>query len=170
MCFDAAYFKTTFCTYTKNDFIIHIGPDNGSAGGLSSLRAGWANDLNTLHQWREMDQNGFISSHVGNATNICGVSSASRGGGNEHNEKIEEEEDNDGDQKVLAAKVGTKKSEWLLIATKIQAGDDEGRSEWQPILVDNNHQFHNITLYNFGFGIPMRHLSFRLVFSIIIKI
>ena len=111
LCFDAAYFKTTFCTYTKNDFIIHIGPDNGSAGGLSSLRAGWANDLNTLHQWREMDQNGFISSHVGNATNICGVSSASRGGGNEHNEKIEEEEDNDGDEKVLAAKVGTKKSE-----------------------------------------------------------
>ena len=57
-----------------------------------------------------MDQNGFIASHVGSATNICGVSSASRGGGNEHNEKIEEE-DNDGDQKVLAgAKVGTKKS------------------------------------------------------------
>ena len=68
----------------KINFASPIGPENGIDDGVSSLRDGWRSDLNTLLQWREIDQNCSLSSHVGHATNIFGVSSTSGGCGNEN--------------------------------------------------------------------------------------
>ena len=76
--------------------------------GLSSLRDGWRSDLNTLLQWREIDQNGFLSSHVGQATNIFGVLSTTSGGeGIESDGDVQEGKDSGKEGSVND--VGTKK-------------------------------------------------------------
>ena len=77
--------------------------------GLSSLRDGWRSDLNTLLQWREIDQNGFLSSHVGQATHIFGVLSTTSDGEGIENADGDVQEGKDSGKEGSVNDVGTKK-------------------------------------------------------------
>ena len=54
---------------------------DGEHPGLTDYRTTMRNHLVVLNQWQEMDQNGYLQSHVGNADNIFGVPPAAGGGG-----------------------------------------------------------------------------------------
>ena len=73
-------------------------PEPNEDPAIQSLREGWKHNLGILLQWRDIDQNGFLSSHVGGTTNIFGVtSSASASAGNgiasDHGSTMNKEEE-----------------------------------------------------------------------------